>query len=245
MIVRERLANQCGVSVITIARPERSNAFDTGQWQKLAQAVRAGSADGDRVIVLTGEGRTFSAGGDFNDPDFRAMAQENEDCMDAIASSAIPVLAYINGPALGAGLPLALACDLKMAGPDASLGIPAAALSRPVSSAAIRLLISHVGQAQASAMLLGGVRLDAQRALERGAVDRIGSLGDAVEWAKTIAGFAPLAVAGFKRQIAAVTDGRLDLRLDEEITAQLLASADYAEASEARTQRRTPRYEGR
>ena len=112
-----------------------------------------------------------------------------------VAEAPVPVLAAINGPAIGAGLQLAIACDLRVADPSAVFGLPTAKLGLAVDPWTIRRLALIASEGAARMLLLACSTLDADLAQARGLVDRIGGLEDTLAWAKEIAGLAPLTLA--------------------------------------------------
>jgi enoyl-CoA hydratase len=243
MIERERAKDGGAVQVITIARPDRANALDAEHWAELAVAFNNANAEGARAIVLTGRGRSFCAGGDLREPDYDRLLKACDECMTAITDSPAPVIVHVNGPAIGAGLQLAITCDLRVADPSAWFAIPAAAISRPVQPAVIRRMAALAGVGGAAAMLLGGDSLSAERAHQLGLVNRLGDLDAAVDWACGIAGYAPLPLRFFKQELlGADVDDQARYR---EFLARLLASRDFAEAGRASAEKRPPVFEGR
>ena len=243
MIKYELRGDRQDVCLITLARKERANALDADHWGALAVSVRRAAREAARVIVLTGDGRTFCAGGDLNEPDYDALLKNCTDCMQAISSVPVPVIASVNGPAIGAGLELVVACDLRVAGPTARFAIPAAAISRPANPTLIQRITAHAGVGAARAMLLGGDHLAVERAYALGLVDRLGNLSDALDWAQSIAGYAPLVVSYFKKELL-VADESGGTRYSQFLN-ELLGSEDYAEATKAQTEKRPPVYLGR
>ena len=231
------------VTLVTMARPERANALDAQHWSDLAAAVRAGTDRGARAMVITGEGRTFCAGGDLNETNYAALLAACDETLDAITSAPSPVIAYVNGPAIGAGMQLAITCDLRVAEPSARFAFPAAAISRPVQPTVIQRLAAVAGVGAARAFLLGGEQIDGERAHQIGLVDRLGELAVAVDWAHAISEYAPL-VMEFLKQELLVADATAQQRY-EEFLDRLLASKDYAEAALAHQEKRPPRFIGR
>jgi enoyl-CoA hydratase len=245
VITQERHPQDERVRVVTIVRPERANALDAAHWTELADALNEANGDGARAIVLTGAGRSFCAGGDLHEPDYDALLKSCEDCMTALTSSPAPVIAYVNGPAIGAGLQLAVTCDLRVASPAAKFAIPAAAISRLVHPGVIRRMSALAGVGAATALLIGGETVTADRAYQLGLVDRIGEVDAALDWAGEIAGYAPLSLQFFKQELVAVA-GKADGRgRYEESLQRLVASDDYAEAHRAHLEKRPPQFNGR
>jgi enoyl-CoA hydratase len=230
------------VALITLDRAERRNALDATHWAELAATVRNAVDHSVGAIVITGAGTCFCAGGDLDEPDFHAMSAACNDSLTAITRAPMPVIAAINGPALGAGVPLVLSCDLKVASPAARFAIPAAAISRPVNPTVVAWLVAQGGLGTARTMLLGGEELDAVRAERAGIINRMGDLDAALTWAEQIAKYAPLVLERFK---ADLRSSEQDSPTFSEFVQRVLTSDDYAEAAKARAERREPRYTGR
>jgi enoyl-CoA hydratase/carnithine racemase len=247
------------VGVATIDRPDRRNALNA----ELADELRARLAGtpGLRAVVLTGEGKAFCAGADlarrFDDVATADGAGTDsfrpafELLLEAIVDHPAPVIAAINGHALGAGLQLAVACDLRMAQPGAQLGIPASKLGVMLSAANIARLALLVGQASARDLLFTGRSVDADEALRLGLVHQV--VDDAraagVALADELAHLAPLTVKGHKRALNLVARRQaLDDATRAEIAgleAGAFASADLQEGLAAFAEKRTPRFHGR
>ncbi len=232
------------VSLITLNRPERRNALDPSHWSELTSNVREAAQGGARVIVITGAGTAFCAGGDLKESDIAVMADLLEKTFATIREVPVPVIAYINGAAVGAGAQLAVSCDLRVVGPRGRLRVPAAAISLPVSPGTIRRIVALAGSGAARAMLIGGDWIAAERAHALGLADRVGELDDAVRWAFEIAGYAPRLLAYFKEQLQVQnlpTDGG-------EFSAAIgwvRETEDYTESVTARMEGRAPVYTGR
>ncbi|MDO8361642.1 MAG: enoyl-CoA hydratase-related protein [Actinomycetota bacterium] len=212
-----RIDDHDGVRVLRLERPERLNAFDHVQYGEMADALLAADADtGVHVVVLTGTGRAFCAGADLTsiqDPALAVQYQPQFDRMlDALAAISIPVVAAVNGLAVGVGVTLLLQCDLVLADPEARFRTPFAALGTAPEAGSSLLLPQRVGAQLANWMLLTGEWVDAQRALQAGLVAAISQPGavqeEAIAVAQRIAAHAPQAVAVAKRLVA---HGRADL----------------------------------
>jgi enoyl-CoA hydratase len=243
MIRREARGDGGRVQLVTIDRPERRNALGVKGWSDLADAILAAREEEARVIVVTGAGSAFSAGADLNESNYVALAEQCERSLVAISSAPMPVIACVNGPAIAAGLQLAVACDLRVAGPTAKFGIPAAAISRPVNPALVHRIAERAGLGAATAMFIGGEVLDVETAHRLGLVERLGDLEDALGWADTIAGYAPLLLENFKTELAGVLD--VDQPRFRSFVDTVVASDDYSEALLAHREKRKPRYTGR
>ena len=162
MITRHRDGN---VAVIEIDRHERRNALDTEHCHALRDAVQA---EGGRAVVITGAGSSFCAGADLGAVYDVAFRDALYAMLTAVTDAPVPVLAAVNGPAIGAGAQLAIACDLRVAAAEARFAIPTARLGIAVNPWTIRRLALVSGTGTAQAMLIGGESLDAARALQCG-----------------------------------------------------------------------------
>ncbi|MFI2478806.1 enoyl-CoA hydratase [Nocardia xishanensis] len=233
------------IVVITIDRHEKRNALDVEHLDKLASAVTVGLAAGVRALVITGTGSSFCAGADLDGvytSEFRAALY---DTLGLLTVVPVPVIAAVNGPAIGAGTQLAIACDLRVAAAEAVFSVPTARNGLAVDPWTIRRLALLAGGGTARALLLACETVDAGQALNRGLADRLGTVDDAVELAQQIATYAPLSLAYSKRALGSLLepDG-----WDEELSASFekcWASADLIEAQRARAERRQPKFSGK
>jgi enoyl-CoA hydratase len=231
------------VAIVTIERPERRNALDHDHAEALLDAVTdAGSGDA-RVVVLTGAGGHFCAGADLSGvPDHRFLALLAR-TLRTIEALPVPVMAAVEGVALGAGLQLAVACDLRVAAADSRFGVPAAKLGLMMDHWSVQRVALLAGHGPARSMLLAAEEIDGAAALRLGLAQRSGGLPEALDWARSIAALAPLTVAGHKlalnRLEAPPSDGDVD-----EAHRRAWASADLAEGIAAFAERRPPSFEG-
>ncbi len=188
------------VMTIELQRPERRNALNSQLVEELREALVKASGGETRAVVLTGQGTAFCAGADLSGDAFAAdypdRLVELHRVMDAVP---VPVIGAINGPAIGAGLQLAMQCDLRVVAPDAFFQFPTSKYGLALDNWSIRRLSSLVGHGRARAMLLTAEKLTADVALQTGMANRIGTLEDAQEWAAEISGLAPLAIQHAKR----------------------------------------------
>jgi enoyl-CoA hydratase len=234
------------VTTIELQRPEKRNALDHAMVADLAAAFDDAVSSGARAIVLTGAGHVFCAGADLSgpvyDPEFLASLVAT---LTRLESVAVPVIAALNGSALGAGLQLAMIADLRVMAPGAIAGIPAAKIGVAVDEWTIRRLISLVGAGTARGMLIGCDPLTADHALATGFANRLGDLASAQEWAATIAELAPLTLAHYKAVFTG--DGARDEAPSDRQAAMMRAweSEDLAEGRAARAEKRAPRFRGR
>ncbi|KHL15834.1 enoyl-CoA hydratase [Mumia flava] len=235
------------VTVVELRRPERRNALDAATCDALREAALAADADGTRALVVTGAGTSFCAGADLDGVYGETFIAALYGMLGTLTELRIPVVAAVNGPAIGAGTQLALACDLRVAAPTARFGVPTARNGMAVDAWTIRTLAAVAGTGTARAMMLGAEMLDADTAYVRGLVDRIGDLDAALAWATEIAGFAPLTLA-YNKLVLNSRPADADADAGARIAAgwdACWSSEDVREASIARTEKRPPVFVGR
>ena len=233
------------VMTIELQRPERRNALNSQLVDELREAMQKASPENVRAIVLTGQGTVFCAGADLSGDAFAADYPDRLIELHKVMDQAlIPVIGFINGPAIGAGLQLAMRCDLRVVGPDAFFQFPTSKYGLALDNWSIRRLSSLVGHGRARAMLLTAEKLTAEVALQTGMANRIGTLADAQAWAAEIAGLAPLAIQHAKRVLN--DDGSWEEPWPEhrELFDKAWASQDVIEAQIARVEKRPPKFQG-
>jgi enoyl-CoA hydratase len=225
------------VAVIEIDRHERRNALDAAHCHALRDAVQT---EGARAVVITGAGSSFCSGADLGAAYDAAFRDALYAMLTAVTEAPVPVLAAVNGPAIGAGAQLALACDLRVAAREAKFAIPTARLGIAVNPWTIRRLALLAGTGIAQALLIGAESLDATRALQCGLASRLGDRAAALAWAHELAELAPLSLAYAKKVLN--REDSADLIKDLEAC---WASDDAAEGQRARAEKRPPRFRGR
>jgi crotonobetainyl-CoA hydratase len=257
MTVRYEVADH--VATVTLARPEVMNAIDLAAeaelqriWSDLEQRRDV------RVIVLTGDGeRAFCVGADMKNPSMRGVdywAAARPGGFGGIAlreTLNIPVIARVNGYALGGGFEMVLGCDIVVACDEASFGLPEPLVGRLPLDGGMTLLQRQIPHRIAMGMLLTGQRIKAQRALEIGLVNEVvprAELDAAVaRWVAQILACAPLSVQAIKqvvRATAAMSPVQAQaLRLPALVAA--LQSEDADEGVKAFQQKRKPQWKGR
>lgn len=250
-----------GVVLVTLDLPERRNMMSaamTASWGRAMAALRADRSV--RAVVVTGAGPAFCSGGDLSwiggEPDatvddLRARMLPFYRTWLAVRDLEVPTIAAVNGAAVGAGLALALACDLRYAAVDARLGAPFTALGMHPGMATTWLLPEVVGLAVARDLLLTGRMVTGEEAATLGLVNRAlpaaEVLDEALRVAVTVAATSPVASRLTKRALASGGAASFEAALEWEALAQpvTLASEDLQEGLRAQRERRPPRFTGR
>ncbi|MFZ5442180.1 MAG: enoyl-CoA hydratase/isomerase family protein [Myxococcota bacterium] len=248
------------VAVLTFDDAPRRNAMTPELGDALHARVMELTGRPDvRAVVLTGAGGAFSAGGDLAMLERLRRSSFDDARRHMLAFYArylsvlelpVPVIAAVEGPAIGAGLCVALACDLLVVGEDSKLALNFVQLGLHPGMGATWLLPRRVGAERAAELLLTGRRFDGREAQQLGlaleAVPQARVLPRALELAAQIAANAPLAVRALKRNLG-VDRAALHAALEREALAQAesYGSADLGEGLAAAAERRAPRFEGR
>lgn len=233
-----------GVGVIELDRPERRNALDVEHCQGLVDAVGDTVAGGARALVVTGAGSSFCSGADLDEVYGDGFRDSLRTALDAVADAPVPVVAAVNGPAIGAGTQLAIACDLRVAAPTALFGVPTARIGLAVDPWTVHRLAQLAGGGTARALLLACQQIEAGQAHVRGLADRLGGREDALALAGELATLAPLTLR-YNKLALDRTDLPADHPLLVEAFERCWASADLVEGRRARAQRRPPVFTGR
>lgn len=244
-----------GYAVITLDRPERRNALNLEIKNRLADAVEALEADADvRVIILTGAGGYFVAGTDI--AEMRDMTPSQHGVLDTgrlfevVDRCRKPLIAAVEGYALGGGCELALACDIIVASRTARLGQPEINLGIIPGAGGTQRLLRTIGKYRTALLTLTGEAIDAQQAYMAGMVSQLCDEGHALEHAHKlaakIASQPPLAVAAIKDLLHKGEDAPLHsmLKLERATFIGLFDSADQKEGMTAFLEKRPPRYRG-
>lgn len=251
------------VLVVTLDDPQRRNVMSermTAAWVRLTAALAR--ATDVRAVVLTGAGTAFSSGGELSwlgqgggdgvgvDDLRRRMSRYYDDWL-SLRGTGVPVVVAVNGPAVGAGLGLALAGDVRLVAEGAHLSAPFTALGLHPGMGVTHTLVAAVGRAVATELLLTGRRVGAQEAVALGLASAVHPdaevLDAALTTARQIASRAPVATRLTLQALAAGGHPDLDSALRWESLAQAvtLASSDLAEGLSAQRERRAPRFTGR
>ncbi len=248
-----------GVAVLTINRPDKLNALNADVLRELGE-VAAWAAQTPDVggLVITGAGpKAFVAGADISelaamgDGEAEQLARRGQDTFRALETLGKPVIAAVNGFALGGGCELALACHIRLASPNAKFGQPEVKLGLIPGYGGTVRLPRLVGRGHALELLLGGGMIDAETAARIGLVNRVvteGSvLDEAVALLRTILAQGPLAVRLCLEAVDRGSDLPVPdaLALEARLFGQAGASSDRHEGTRAFLEKRAPSFQGR
>lgn len=249
-------------AILTINREAQRNSMSFEMWEVFPAYLKELDADPSvRVIVVTGAGeKAFASGADISEFASKRTGRDAsalyhhvvEATMKSLEASGKPVIAMVNGYALGGGCELAVACDLRIVGEGASFGVPAAKLGLVISFQDTKRLVDLVGPAIAKEILMTGRRFSAREALACGLVNQVVPdhllRQSTLELAAAIAANAPFSVASAK---AMVNQCRHDCNLsavsaiDADRPIRCYETEDFAEGVRAFLERRPPRFTGR
>jgi enoyl-CoA hydratase len=254
------LRSEDGIVVLTLNRPDRYNAWNSQMRQEMAAVITELSADqATRVLIVTGEGRAFSAGEDVSGMKeltdigtrgFRRVARNIHNVFDEIEAIELPVIAAINGVAAGGGMELALSCDFRFAAETARVGFPETNVGLIPGSGGCSRLVRLVGMAKAKRLVMTGEMIQAPAALQVGLVDEVlpteKLMPRVLEFAKQLATKAPLALGMAKVVINNCLNvdqdtGRHLERLGQSI---LKKTEDHQEGAKAFLEKRSPVFRG-
>jgi 2-(1,2-epoxy-1,2-dihydrophenyl)acetyl-CoA isomerase len=252
-----------GVAEITLNRPERLNAWTAQFGDELREAILTDAAAPEvRAVLITGAGRGFSSGADLKEmleqraaggdvPDVGEMLRERyHPIIKGIRELPKPVVAAVNGPAVGIGCSLALACDLIWAAESAVFGLAFVNIGLVPDGGSTFLVPIAAGKARALEMALLGDPVPAQQALDWGLINRVVPDGALMEEARSLAGRLAQgptrSYAQSKRALnnsfLQIMDEQLDLEAD--IQGEMVTSADFIEGVTAFIEKRDPRFTG-
>jgi enoyl-CoA hydratase/carnithine racemase len=246
-----------GVEIFVLRNP-KVNALSTALLTQLEQRIAAvEAAPRVRAVVLTGDGPYFSAGADLKEmatigiENVPKVVRSGQALFERLSALRPPVVAAINGLALGGGLELALACDLRVAGESAKLAAPEANFGLLPAYGGTQRLTRLLGSAKAMELIFTGTMIPGTEAARIGLVNKVVPAGQelraARDLAHTIAQKAPRAIAGAKRAIRLGLDRSLSdgLALEAEaFDSEVLGSSDLGEGIQAFVEHRPPKFTG-
>jgi len=250
------------IALITLRRPSAGNSLDAATRAELRETLQVIANDAAvRCVVIAGEGRFFCTGADLKEVAARHataargepiasteqhIIEEYKPIFAGIVSLPQPVIAAISGTAAGAGVSLALACDLKVMAQDAKLLVPFSQVGLVTDCGASWSLVRHLGYSRAYELAIEGQSIDANEALARGLVNRVVTrervLAESLDWATSIAARASLAVSATKIAMRhALEHGMLStFDIEARLQAACAASADHREGLTAFLENRPP-----
>ena len=246
-----------GVARLTIRNPERRGALDHEILDALGEHARTLEA---RCLVIRGSGEVFSAGydiGNLSEQEFeeraeRLVAHPFHDALEALEAYRYPVIAEVNGHAIGGGLELAITADIRLAARGVKMGMPPAKLGLIYSHTGLAKFIDVCGPANTAELFFVGRTVEADRAREMGLVNEVvepDALDERVlDLAAEIASNAPISLAGNKRMIRELRALRLPDELERELVElreSCFRSEDFREGVRAFGEKRKPRWQGR
>jgi 2-(1,2-epoxy-1,2-dihydrophenyl)acetyl-CoA isomerase len=253
-----------GVATVELNRPEALNAWNTRLGLDLLAALRrVAEDDAVRAVLVTGAGRAFSSGADLKDfgnqettpdgrPDvYKTLTERYHPIMHAIREMGKPVIASVNGPAVGIGCSLALCCDLIVAGESAYFLLAFVNIGLVPDGGSSLFVPTRIGMARATELAMLGERLGAAQALEWGLINRVVAderlQAEAATLAARLAGGPTRSYAGTKRQLNSWLYPRMaeQLELEAQIQREMAGSEDFLEGAMAFAEKRPARFAGR
>lgn len=242
-----------GIARLTLSRPEARNAIPLIGWSELAAALDEAKAAKARLLILSAKsGSAFCSGADI--VDFPAMREDAairasfrpaiRRALDMLRDLPMPTLAAVDGACFGAGIALAIACDVRFAGADAQFAITPAKLGISYPQEDVHRLVGLVGEGQAARLLFGAQTIDGAEAQRIGLVERFfdRNLGDSIEgFARAVAANSAHSLATLKRGLRLAGAGQAQDREQDHVFDALLASDEVAERLDALRVARTKR----
>jgi enoyl-CoA hydratase len=248
------------VAIITLNRPKQLNALSQAMLGEIGAALdELATDDGVRAIIITGAGdRAFAAGADIEElaqiesvTEGRRLAMRSHQLWRKMADLPRPIIAAINGFALGGGLELALACDIRLASETAQFGLPEVTLGIIPGWGGTQRLAHLVGPGMAKLLMMTGDRIDVREAQRLGIVEQVHPQADLLDAAKHLAqkmaSLPPLSIDAIKWAVNSGLNMALDdaLKLEAALFAELTTTHDSKEGMSAFLEKRKPEWQGR
>lgn len=245
-----------GIATLTINRPDKLNALNDEVLNELAEIFKSINIEEEvKGVIVTGAGdKAFVAGADIkelnglDERSGRMQSQKGQQIFQAIEDTRKPIVALVNGYALGGGTELALACHLRLATPNAQFGLPEVGMGLIPGYGGTQRLTRIVGRARALEMILTGTQISAERALEIGLVNEIASEGDPLDKArdlmKTILKNGPLAIQHALRAVYHSHE-KSGYQVEADLFGYLCDTEDFKEGTKAFLEKRKPDFKGK
>ncbi|MBR0641011.1 enoyl-CoA hydratase [Bacillus safensis] len=247
------------IGIMTLNRPEQANSLSSTMLEEMNQIIQEiKHNESIRCLLITGAGsKVFCAGADLKERRLMTEAEAKgavlsiQQTFIEIESIPVPVIAVMNGHALGGGLELALACDLRIARAGARLGLPETGLAIIPGAGGTQRLPRLIGLGKAKELIFTGASLQAEEAIQIGLIEHMSVadslMNDAISLAKQIIKNGPLALKEAKQAIQSSLDHDLYTGITKEYEAylRLIDTADRTEGLQAFQEKRTPQYRGR
>lgn len=242
-----------GIVIITIRRPQRRNALSQEMWQELKLLAEKSLLNKkNRVVILRGSGKEFTSGSDIKE--FHEMSLEEaenafvtmENTISFIENLPLPTIGVINGPAMGVGLELALACDLRIGSEHAKMGIPVGNLGITLNNKFTHRLVTLLGPSVTKELVYTGKIFTAEEAFEKGLLNLLVSSEklnrEAIELAKIISQQSPASLRAIKKSVAESINSVPELW---KYSSTFVDPIDFPEGVAAFVEKRKPNFKNR
>ncbi|MBM7607719.1 enoyl-CoA hydratase/carnithine racemase [Lysinibacillus composti] len=239
-----------GLAIITIDRPQAKNALTANMWDQLAKiALKTLDNPKNKVLLLRGSGENFTAGSDIKE--FNSISLEKaeeafvhmERTISTIENLPLPVIGIINGPAMGAGLELAMACDIRIGSDKAKMGIPVGKLGITINNKFAKRLVDLVGPSATKDFVFTGRMYKAEEAFKAGMLNYLVAEKDltrfSIRMGKLVAGMSPASLLAVKRSVKECVDSTPSLWQG---STPFVDPQDFPEGVRAFVEKRPPQF---